>query len=208
MAKRPKVYYPKAFIKEGLYTNGKELMYESGREYTGPYHSYTDGFSITGATYSEKTSERLIPYVDIKSQSKGNFVYDIIKEIEDITKYEVPKSFFPKPTADDYAIGVITWYIVKKRNEAIGRLFEITKEQYKTLSQEGKGINGNLYKGIEIKWKINGNAVDIIKNGITIPSITSTNKRTLFFKESSFKGITKFLGDFEEFSIYRPIKSI
>ena len=203
MAKRPKVYYPKTYITEGLHTSGKELMYKNGKEYVGPYHSYTDGFKMSGALYNEKTSEFLIPYVNILSQSKGNFTYDKIKKIGDISGYKVPKSYYPHPSIDDYTNGYILRYLIKKRNEVNGRIIEVTKKQYETLGTSGEGINGNLYHGLILKWKINGNKDDVIKNSVTLPGIANANKKTLFLKKSIFPGIVEFLGDTEEFSIYR-----
>ena len=42
MAKRRRIYYPEGAIQRGLYTNGREWMFEDGTEYTGQYHKYTN----------------------------------------------------------------------------------------------------------------------------------------------------------------------
>ena len=51
LTKRRKLFYPKNEQTLGLYTQGKEWMLVDGdKEYKGPYHKFSDGVVMTGAT--------------------------------------------------------------------------------------------------------------------------------------------------------------
>lgn len=80
--------------------------------------------------------------------------YGVFTEISDASN--VPKNK-PVPTAEDYTNGYITRYFVKKANENV--TFEIS---YIT----SRSINSNLYKVVNLRWKISGPKNDIYKNGI------------------------------------------
>lgn len=62
----------------------------------------------------------------------------------------------PAPTANDYTQGYIDRYFLKKVNENV--IFEVS---YITTN-----VNTNLYKKVQIKWKIAGPRSNIYKNGI------------------------------------------
>jgi hypothetical protein len=207
MAKRPKIYYPKWQITTGLVAGPKQWMLRDTKtEYTGPFHRYVDGTVMTLGSYSESNSEYLVPYVDIQSQP-GKTVYDEVRNNEDVTKYTAPKTYYPLKnlTLDDFQQSWFERYFVKRRNVPNGSIVEIDKKQYDTLGKNGSGINGKLYYGLKLRWKINGNTENVVENGVTIYSIQETNRRTLFFNEQKMPGITKFLGDLQEFSIYNKL---
>lgn len=63
----------------------------------------------------------------------------------------------PTPTPQDYSEGYVKRYFVKKINE--NSIFEIS---YLNSSN----INTNLYKSVEVKWKISGPKNNIYKNNI------------------------------------------
>jgi hypothetical protein len=63
----------------------------------------------------------------------------------------------PTPTAEDYTNGYINRYLVKKVNENF--IFEVS---YITT----QNINTNLYKFVEVKWRISGPKSNVYKNGI------------------------------------------
>ena len=115
MASRPRPYYPKAHVTEGLVTRGKEWMLEDGTEYIGPYHKYIDGFVMTNSTYNESLSQILIPYIDPLT-TKDALIYDKIKPI-DITKHVSPKSKRVTPDEDSLYAGSMKRYIVQRRND-------------------------------------------------------------------------------------------
>lgn len=62
----------------------------------------------------------------------------------------------PTPSSDDYDKGYIDRYFLKKTNENI--IFEVS---YITTN-----VNTNLYKKVQLKWKISGPRNNIYKNNI------------------------------------------
>jgi hypothetical protein len=74
----------------------------------------------------------------------------------------------PSPTIDDYNKGYINRYFVKKVNENI-----ITEISYQSYA----GVNKNLYKPVELRWKISGPKNNIYKNGVLDKAgVTEQNK--------------------------------
>lgn len=63
----------------------------------------------------------------------------------------------PLPTETDYVHGYMDRYFVKKINEDV--IFE-------TSYISARGVNTNLYKSVNLKWKISGPRNNIYKNGI------------------------------------------
>lgn len=203
MAKRPKIYYPEYQITKGLFTAGKEWMLrDTKKEYVGPYHTYTDGIVMSGGSYSTSNSEYLVPYEDTTKQPEKT-IYDTIRKNEDITKYESPTTYYPfkSLTVDDYKREYITRYFVKRRNDPNSRIIEVTEKQYNSLPAKSSGINGDLYFGISLRWRIAGN----LNTTSTTYGIVDANKKTLQLSEEKMSGIANFLGDLQEFSIYNKL---
>lgn len=63
----------------------------------------------------------------------------------------------PMPTSEDFANGYITRYFLKKANEDI--IFETSYSTY-------RNVNKNLYKSVQVKWKISGPKNNIYKVNI------------------------------------------
>jgi hypothetical protein len=63
----------------------------------------------------------------------------------------------PMPTTDDYTNGYITRYFLKKANENV--ILEISVLSY-------QNVNQNLYKPVQLKWKISGPKNNIYKGNI------------------------------------------
>ena len=112
MATPNKLYYPKSHIVNNLFTKGKEWMFEDGTEFIGYYHKYIDGNVKSGAVFSNTESKKLITYID-KVNQPDNYIYNSIKtpikSIPPIIKYTFP-------TIDDFNVGKITRYFIKRRN--------------------------------------------------------------------------------------------
>ena len=207
MAIRPRKYYPNSFIETGIYTKGKEWMSLKGVGYIGPYHKYIDGFTMTLPNYDKVKSEQIIPYNEqIVKGNTGLLLYDSLTELK-IKNLNAPKSYFAKPTEQDFKQGHMTRYATQKRNEPT--VFqEITQDQFKTITNPAKGINGGLYKGITFKWKLTGPKNDILdENGkITTYGVEDTNRRILIDLDDDYPTIGSFFNDLLEFSEWDDIK--
>lgn len=203
MAQRPKIYYPEYQITKGLFTAGKEWMFrDTLQEYIGPYHRYTDGTVMSGGSYSKIKSEYLVPYVDVTKQPQKT-IYDSIRKNEDIQGYSSPRYYYPfkSLTIDDYKREYFVRYFVKKRNEPNSGIIEVDEKQYNSLPSKSKGLNGDLYYGISLRWRIGGSLTDTD----TQYGIVNANRKTLQLTEEKMPGIGKYLGDLQEFSIYNKL---
>lgn len=200
MITRNKIYYPKSHIITNLHTIGNEWMLEDGTEYKGYYHKYIDGTVLTGAVFNKSESKKLIPYVN-KVAQPNNLIYDKIKRIN--KNFTVPQQRIPIPVMDDYEKGKITRYFIKRRNSATYEdIFEVDKPQFKLLKQSKNGIDGNLYVGIEVEWKLTGPLNDLKDGYNTTYGVVDTNQRVVFLKDREFSGLKNFLTDYIEFSIH------
>jgi hypothetical protein len=196
---RKKLYYPKSHIITGLQTSGKEWMLEDGTEYVGYYHKYIDGTVLTLADYSPTQSKTLIPYIDKTTQPESR-IYDTIAK--DTSKYKAPIYKYPIPTESDYKKGFYTRYIIQRRNY-LQEIIEIDSEQYSSLNTPDTGIDGNLYKGITLDWKLTGTKNDTS----TEKGVEDTNRRLVELKDFDMKGLKQYLTDYLEFTIYSKLVS-
>ena len=205
MLNRNKIFYPAGQITEGLYTQGKEWMLEDDTEYIGLYHKYSDGIVMTEARYDRNKSKNLFPYKDIKKRPT-NLIYDKITKLKDIKKKLTPKNIRIIPSLDDYKKGYIVRYLIRKRNDTSAPIYEVDEKQFNDL---GSKIDDSLFFGIQLKWKISGPTNDIKGSSGQIKEygIVETNKRTLINKEREMSGVSGFLGDLLEFSVYSKLTS-
>jgi len=202
MATPNKLYYPKSHIVNNLFTTGKEWMLEDGTEFIGYYHKYIDGNVKSGAVFSRTESKKLIAYIDVVNQP-DNYVYNSIKSpiksVPPVIKYTLP-------IIDDFEVGKVTRYFIKRRNYSTYQdIFEIDKDQYKLWKSKSYGIDSALYNAIELDWKLTGPLHDIVKEGnITESGVYDTNLRIVMLKNNIFTGLKDYLTDYTELSIYSP----
>jgi hypothetical protein len=207
MANRPRKYYPQQFITTGLYTAGKEWMTIDGTEYIGVYHTYIDGFTMTLANYDPKKSETLVPYDETITEGKmDKLVYDSITT-SNIKKQHAPVTKRVTPTEDQRSSGFMVRYILQRRNDPT-KYYEVDEDDFKTLQKANKGINGGLYKGIIVDWKLSGPEYDVLNADGSIKEygVVDTNRRVLFDLDRTYPGIATFMNDLREFTIYDDIK--
>lgn len=195
MAERNKLYYPESQIITGLYTPGKEwIVSDTGIEYIGFYHKYSDGNVMTGAVYNRMTSEFLKPYVFEVSVETS--VYDNLKQRYDL---DSPKMSFPLPTLNDYRNGTMKRYFLQRRNSTLySDIIELDIIQYRSWRRVNSGIDENLYMAIELDWKLTGPLND---NSIGY-GVVDTNRRIVLIKDAELPGLKGFLTDYTEHSIY------
>ena len=97
---------------------------------------------------------------------------------------EMPYQCYPKPTEDDYALGVFTRYFCVKINEL--QYLELTKELYDYLDQQNPNYVFELYKTFKIQWTLTGNRDEVI--------ITNRNQALIAqqrLKRGGFSGFLK-----------------
>ena len=96
---------------------------------------------------------------------------------------ELPYQCYPKPTKDDYALGVFTRYFCVKINEI--QYLELTKELYDFLDKENPGYVFELYKLFKFQWTLTGNRDEVI--------ISNRNQTLIAQQRLKRKGLSSFL---------------
>lgn len=184
------MYIPKNRIKTNLYTSGNEFVFKSDRtNYIGYYHSLWTGKFFTGKTQNEKPILEIIKQSsemdsiwlktsqDISFQQyaenfDGEVVPGQIQKMQDIIDYNFvtqtdisvsklfPQQYYPKPTEDDYALGVFTRYFCVKVNEP--QYLELSKEIYGKLKKKDKKYVCALYEIFKLQWTLTGDRNSVI----------------------------------------------
>ena len=186
MAKRRRVYYPEGAIQKGLYTNGREWMFEDGTEYTGQYHKYTNTKEVFTESYFIKdVSKKLVPFYDLNIEfQKNTFQYNVLKE--KVSSYkpelEIPDPYFLQPSQEDYDNGFVERYFYKRKGSTT--INEISKSGFDSL-------NDPYYQKLKLKWKIVGPLNDTPEE----TGIIDTNQRTILLYAGQFEGLEKYLTD-------------
>ena len=114
----------------------------------------------------------IVTYLKLKDQSTT-----------DDKPREMPYQCYPKPTADDYALGVFTRYFCVKVNE--DRYLELTKELYDFLKKENPNYVFELFTIFKIQWTLTGDLEEVI--------ITNRNQALIAQQRLKRIGFTNFL---------------
>ena len=184
---RLKSYYPPEEITTNLFTNGKEWQTEDGAEYRGAYHRYMTKEVYTGATWSAKTSKRLIPYI---SASTRDLTYTALKSRLQ-TKFIMPWQVTPVITITDRSIGNINRYFIKKINDA--SILEIDKPQYE--AHQNNVIDSNMFSTTKIIWYITGAVNDETVGAVVKQGVRTKNLTQIAYANQAMPGIAMLLTD-------------
>ena len=189
---RLRSYYNDSEILANQYTFGQEWQLEDGNEYIGLYHMYIPtGEIYTMGKWSPRDSKKLVKYINLPESVKQ---YKKIKP-DVVTKYDSVSNQMIQVTNDDYAIGYITRYFIKKYNE--NYISEINKIQYANWG--AKKIDPNLYTAISITWYITGEINDVKTSISTIPGVFNKNKKEVLLAELTIPGITKLITNYLQY---------
>ncbi len=114
----------------------------------------------------------IITYLKLKDQSTT-----------DDKPREMPYQCYPKPTADDYALGVFTRFFCVKVNE--DRYLELTEELYNFLKKENPNYVFELFTIFKIQWTLTGDLEEVI--------ITNRNQALIAQQRLKRRGFSGFL---------------
>jgi len=214
------MYYPKNKIITGLYSNlGDYILARNGNAYEGPYYKLFTGKAYSGLNpykgpnyllikvekdeYSSSPGELdynpPVPFVEIEhndSPKTSTEAYDLVRynvkkgiNIDDPERL-LPFNIYPKPTDDEYQIGVFKRYFAVKINEL--KYVEISKKVYEKLVTKDNDYYWQLYTPFTVMWTISG---DKNKVGQTNKNITELAELRL-----GKRGLTQFLkGNYLQF---------
>lgn len=196
------MFYPKSQIKTNLYTNGGEYMYAIDKtSYIGDYFITGDGQAYTGKNPNNKPNNLLIsnPSEDISPSDSGSkfnpstfylvddYYYNA-KGIENANTRippSLPLQIFPTPTEEEYEIGEIQRFFVKKINDII--YIEISQQEYNRYFNQEPTVSYQLYLPFLMPWVITGNRSNAYKvNKKTVERIQTNN---------NFQGLTSYFKD-------------
>jgi len=196
---RNRLSYSDNEIEKGLYTRGGELIYDSStEEYIGWYHRYVTGELYSLPSYIGGRSVKLLSQLDnsiIEYRNASNGMFDSYYDNISISPYS------PFPDDDDYNIGYINRYFMKRRNDISAPISEISETDYNILNNNTSNFYSVIHKLTTLKWKISGIKHDKFNsNGVRLESgVYETNKRVLINTELDFNGITSYLSNLLQF---------
>jgi len=206
-------YIPKNKIITNLYTNTKELAYkDTGEIYVGNYWKSYDGKIYTGKNPNDTPSRELIniepseeeknPLLTLNQiafntnnkEINKNLItqYSKIKNINlnDIEKQIVPKHQYPKPTEDDYKLGVFDRYFLYKINEPI--FLEVDEKLFKAVEGKDKKYYTTPYIQFLISWTLEGDKSEVYNINKRIIELTEKRINRRGLKEFLKFDYTKF----------------
>jgi hypothetical protein len=77
-------------------------------------------------------------------------MYNNLIESSSLTSLQIPETFLPQPSEQDYIDTKIKRYFIQKANDKISPVFEISSGTFKELLQNG------YWSKVELEWKIKG----------------------------------------------------
>ena len=188
---RKKVRYTKDEITNNLYTTGQEWMTTDNEDYIGLYHRYATGEVYTNAKWNVNSSISLIKY---KQTPTANKSYKKIKfDIE--TTYKSLQPIKIEITQTNINNGYVDRYFVQ--NIVTNNIIEINTDQQKKLNENK--FDPNLYISTSIRWYITGNLETIIKNGVTLKSVTDKNLDQINIAARTIPTISTYLTNLSEY---------
>jgi len=183
-------YIPKNRITTNLYTNGKEYILSTTSEpYVGYYYKLYTGKVFTGKTQNDSPNIELLPLIVVSPLDPNNVTtvsytkdtksieYSALTKTNIFGVKQLPSTFYPFPTEDDYKLGEFQRYFAKKINESI--YIEINKDTYDKLDAKDSMWLWDLYSVIELPWELTGDLKTVYTvNKNTVAQTEQKNKIT------------------------------
>lgn len=183
--KRP--YFNLHQIITGQYTPGNEYVIEDGTDYIGQFHVLPTNQFFSGPRPETDSVEIFV--------KRGSITKDVLTYNQTTgnktAQYEVPIAIEPRPTSSDYQAGEMERFFVQKRNSPLNTIIEIDSVQYNKINTNNQpGINGVIWKGIRLVWKISKLPKD---------DAYLANQRTVIAANVDFPGLSKIVTNNLEF---------
>ena len=172
-------------ILTGQYARLNQYVDSDGNDYIGPCHFLPNGQVFTEFIPTDRSFQIFEKQHDFKDLSR---IYNKINGIT-VNRYVLPIPHTPIVNDDDYNDGFLYRYFVQKRNSPWKTIQEIDVDQYNSINTNNKpGLNGQLWRGTLVKWKINGSYIE------------SFNSREITRCEmDGFISLSRFLRNLREF---------
>ena len=187
MSRRIKMRYTADEITNNLYTIGGELMTTDRQEYIGLYHTYETGEIFSLPKWNARKSQKLIPYKEISNSEQ---VYQELKPKLQ-TSYDSITPLLLEINEQNRIDGYVDRYFLQ--NIVTKYITEVDNSTFKKLSSST--IDPNLYKGVELRWYITGELIDITTDNVLIPSVQNKNNNEISIAAKTIPQISKFLNN-------------
>jgi hypothetical protein len=179
------MYIPQNRIITNQFAYSGQFIYKNSQKpYSGYYWKSYDGSYYTGKTPNEKPNDEIEPINQTSNNTTNNSTsqiavteipsyysqlnvgsysdtliseYTSIKKINinTDTSKQVPNSYFPKPSQDDYNIGSFTRYFLAKINE--NTWIEVDSPTYNAISSQSNSWLWELFIPVSLTWTLTGN---------------------------------------------------
>lgn len=201
-------YYPQSRFIPGQTAKLGQFQTPDGKDYLGSYYITSDGKCYTGDNPKVKNSIPLIKNQILEETQNIKYInspinqkYTKLNPNLQITEYQEPISFLPKPTDEDYKKGKITRYFAKERKVRIFKIIEINQFTFEDIVNMGGIYNYPGWDVISMFWQISGPLENELINGNIIKSgIKNTNQRIIDIKNKQFIGLKEFITNLTQFS--------
>ena len=163
-------------------SSGGDLMYaDTLKEYIGEYHVYKNGAVYSNAEYNAKTSKQLMPLIKPLENPICQTYLKLSKKL--FSAYSPPTQYFKTLDPSEYLAGKTERFIIQKINEP-RKIYEVDFDAFKSLNKlNQKGINGFIYRRINIPWTIVGN----------VDTVRKQNQDAIMAAEETVPGIGTYL---------------
>lgn len=124
-------------------------------------------------------------------------MYKNLLKNPDFYEIKYPQTIVPAPTEDDYSVGFIRRYFIKRANDLNGHIFEVDEKTYAEFV-----ANQSPFWIIEsLKWRISGpkSAISNEFGIVTDPGVISANRYTLGLASEKLKNIKLYLPNLTQF---------
>ena len=181
-------YYGRHRIDTGKYATPNQFIFLNGNDYVGPYHILPNGKSFTGFIPDLKSKQLLEKGEKFISNDVIN--YNNIKN-EQLPTHKSPIPIFPLISESDIENGYIERFFIQRRNNPENTIIEIDLDQYLNIGVESNNISQVNYNAVYLKWHI---------SNLTPKILIELNTQQLLKAEKKFKGLSKFITNYLEYS--------
>lgn len=119
---------------------------------------------------------------------------DLLKEKE-LFNLNLPNTIVPTPTTEDYLLGYIRRYFIKKVNDPNGFIYEVSSDVYSEY------IENSFWVAESIKWRISGPIEETYKDNGEVEDrgVRSSNKGAIGRASAKLKNIGLYLPNLLQF---------
>lgn len=192
-------YYPQSQVKTNQQTNGSEYTLD-GEGYAGPYFINSKGQAFTGLNPQSGNIRLLKKILPSQTESPGAQLQVNVSPLKQNSYFEVDYPYFAAtgrnynevakapvkpiqeitfPTKQDYEIGELQRYFLKKSNEV--QFIEVSQKQQDLYSNNSQKVQWQLYIPITISWVLEGNLKDVYNTNKNIVKLSETRNKAYGF---------------------------